>query len=82
MEAGREAGEDESWDQSDDGGSGSPSGSSSGSRKGLRTIFTSSRSEAAERAYSRMAFFNLVGFVATCAAFTMIAQNVPGAVKR
>jgi len=41
----------------------------------LRRLFASFRTEEEERDFSRTAFFNLVGFLATSALFSIIAQR-------
>ncbi|ODQ79129.1 hypothetical protein BABINDRAFT_37980 [Babjeviella inositovora NRRL Y-12698] len=38
-------------------------------------IFASFRTEEEERQQSRKAFFNLVGFLATCVVFSFVAQK-------
>lgn len=44
----------------------------------LRRLFASFRTEEEEREYSRSAFFNFVGFLGTCALFSLIAQKANG----
>ncbi|ODV82233.1 uncharacterized protein CANTADRAFT_44683 [Suhomyces tanzawaensis NRRL Y-17324] len=42
----------------------------------IRRIFTSFRTEEEERSYSRMAFFNLLGFLGSCVLFSFVAQKL------
>lgn len=42
----------------------------------IRRIFTSFRTEEEERSYSRMAFFNLLGFLGSCVLFSFVAQKM------
>ncbi|CAY71851.1 Hypothetical protein PAS_chr4_0591 [Komagataella phaffii GS115] len=41
----------------------------------LRKIVADLRTEEEERMYSRKAFYNFIGFVASCLAFTLISQR-------
>lgn len=41
----------------------------------LRRLFVSFRTEEEEREYSRRAFFNFIGFLGSCALFSLIAQK-------
>ncbi|QBM89428.1 hypothetical protein METSCH_D05000 [Metschnikowia aff. pulcherrima] len=42
----------------------------------IRRIFTSFRTEEEEKAYSRSAFFNLLGFLGSCVIFSFVAQKL------
>ncbi|PSN64413.1 hypothetical protein BS50DRAFT_575859 [Corynespora cassiicola Philippines] len=42
----------------------------------LRRLFVEARSEAEESAYSRNAFYNLVIFMSSVAAFSLVAQRM------
>lgn len=42
----------------------------------LRKIFASFRTEEEERIYSRMAFFNFIGFIAVSVTFSFFATKI------
>lgn len=42
----------------------------------LRTIFASFRTEEEERAYSRLAFFNFIGFLTVSVTFSFFATKI------
>lgn len=42
----------------------------------VRRIFSSFRTEEEEKAYSRAAFFNLLGFLGSCVCFSFVAQRL------
>ena len=42
----------------------------------LRNIFASFRTEEEERSYSRLAFFNFIGFITISVVFSFIATKV------
>ncbi|OBA21462.1 hypothetical protein METBIDRAFT_31982 [Metschnikowia bicuspidata var. bicuspidata NRRL YB-4993] len=42
----------------------------------IRRIFTSFRTEEEEKAYSRHAFFNFLGFLGSCVIFSFVAQKL------
>lgn len=42
----------------------------------IRRIFASFRTEEEEKAYSRKAFFNLLGFLGSCVIFSFVAQKL------
>lgn len=42
----------------------------------IRRIFASFRTEEEERFYSRLAFFNLLGFLGLCVMFSFVAQKL------
>ncbi|KAM0794431.1 hypothetical protein BDR22DRAFT_691094 [Usnea florida] len=44
----------------------------------LRRLFVDARTEAEERSYSRNAFYNLILFMSSVAAFSLIAQRMSG----
>lgn len=44
----------------------------------IRRIFSSFRTEEEERQYSRIAFFNLLGFIGSCVVFSLVAQKFSG----
>ncbi|KAI9842218.1 MAG: hypothetical protein M1838_003230 [Thelocarpon superellum] len=44
----------------------------------LRRLFVEARTDAEESAYSRTAFYNLVLFVSSVAAFSLMAQRMSG----
>ncbi|CDK27930.1 unnamed protein product [Kuraishia capsulata CBS 1993] len=42
----------------------------------IRRFFAMFRTEEEERSYSRKAFYNFVGFLASCVAFSFVAQRL------
>lgn len=44
----------------------------------LRRLFVDARTEAEESSYSRNAFYNLILFMSSVAAFSLIAQRMSG----
>ncbi|PVI07489.1 hypothetical protein DM02DRAFT_327734 [Periconia macrospinosa] len=42
----------------------------------LRRLFVEARTEAEESAYSRNAFYNLVGFMSSVAVYSLVAQRM------
>ncbi|ODV94369.1 hypothetical protein PACTADRAFT_4311 [Pachysolen tannophilus NRRL Y-2460] len=42
----------------------------------IRRLFASFRTEEEEKIYSRKAFYNFLGFLASCVAFSFVAQQL------